>query len=137
MKRPPQQVDVAMKRSARFCSPCGKATLHRAKPCFIFHTRQRASFPKKALLALLLIRMLTVGAIIDRPQTTAKHKKRATNGRPYKQISAENLFSLPICVIMMLYRRGAFYMLPIRADMESAPTKGYGLSHVPALLATL
>ena len=41
--------------------------------------------------------------------------------------SAEELFSLPICVIMMLYRRGAFYMLPIRADMESAPTKGYVL----------
>ena len=50
--------------------------------------------------------------------------------RPYKQISAEMLFSLPICVIMMLYRRGAFYMLPIRADMESAPTKGYGLCPV-------
>ena len=46
--------------------------------------------------------MLTIGAIIDRPQTTAKHKKRATNGRPYKQISAEILFSLPICVIMEL-----------------------------------
>ena len=44
-----------------------------------------------------------VGAIIDRPQTTAK--KRATNGRPYKQISAEILFSLPICVIMGLHRR--------------------------------
>ena len=43
--------------------------------------------------------MFTVGAIIDRPQTTAK-PKRATNGRPYKRISAENLFSLPICVIM-------------------------------------
>ena len=44
--------------------------------------------------------MFTVGAIIDRPQTTAK--KRATNGRPYKQISAEISFSLPICVIMGL-----------------------------------
>ena len=43
--------------------------------------------------------MFTVGAIIDRPQTTAK-PKRATNGRPYKRNSAENLFSLPICVIM-------------------------------------
>jgi hypothetical protein len=38
---------------------------------------------------------VTVGAIIDRPQTTAK-PKRATTGRPYKQISAENMFSLPI-----------------------------------------
>jgi hypothetical protein len=28
-------------------------------------------------------------------------------------------------------------MLPIRADMESAPTKGYGLCPMPALLATL
>ena len=45
--------------------------------------------------------MFTVGAIIDRPQTTAK-PRRATNGRPYKQISAEMLFSLPICVIMRL-----------------------------------
>jgi len=45
--------------------------------------------------------MFTAGAIIDRPQTTAK-PKRATNGRPYKQISAETLFSLPICVIMEL-----------------------------------
>ncbi|MBO5294875.1 MAG: hypothetical protein J6B71_06525, partial [Clostridia bacterium] len=48
-------------------------------------------------LRLILIRMFTVGAIIDRPQTTAK-PKRATNGRPYKRISAEILFSLPICV---------------------------------------
>ena len=40
----------------------------------------------------------------DRPQTTAK-SIRATNGRPYKRISAENLFSLPICVIMGLHRR--------------------------------
>jgi hypothetical protein len=48
---------------------------------------------------LLLIRMFTVGATIGRPQTTAK-PKRATNGRPYKRISAEMLFSLPICVIM-------------------------------------
>ena len=54
-------------------------------------------------LRLVLIRMFGffVGAIIDRPQTTAK-PKRATNGRPYKQISAEILFSLPICVIMEL-----------------------------------
>ncbi len=43
---------------------------------------------------LVLIRMLTVGAIIDRP--------RAYDERPYKQISAENLFSLQICVIMEL-----------------------------------
>ena len=45
--------------------------------------------------------MFTVGAIIDRPQTTAK-PKRATNGRPYKRISAEILFSLQICGIMGL-----------------------------------
>ena len=47
--------------------------------------------------------------------------------RPYKQNSAEILLSLPICVIILLYGRGAFHMLPIRADMESAPTKRYGL----------
>ena len=47
-----------------------------------------------------LIRMFTVGAIIDRPQTTVK--KRATIDRPYKRISAGNLFSLPIYVIMWL-----------------------------------
>ena len=34
-----------------------------------------------------------------------QNKKRATNGRPYKRISAENLFSLPTCVIMGLHRR--------------------------------
>ena len=34
------------KRTLTF--PCGEATLHRAKPCFIFHARQRASL-KKAL----------------------------------------------------------------------------------------
>jgi hypothetical protein len=47
--------------------------------------------------------MLAVGAIIDRPQQSA-NPKRATNGRPYKRISAETLFSLPICDIMG-YRR--------------------------------
>ena len=32
-------------------SPWAEGSLHRAKPCFIFHARQRASFPKqKALL---------------------------------------------------------------------------------------
>ena len=31
---------------------CGEATLHRAKPCFIFHARQRASFPKRKALLL-------------------------------------------------------------------------------------
>ena len=58
---------------------------------------------KKRAVTLLLIRMFGffVGAIIDRPQTTAK-PKRATNGRPYKQISAEILFSLPIYVIIEL-----------------------------------
>ena len=48
--------------------------------------------------------MFTVGAIMDRPQTTAK-PKRATNGRPYKQILAEILFSLPIFVIMVLTKK--------------------------------
>ena len=52
--------------------------------------------------------MFTVGAIIDRPQTTAK-PNRATTGRPYKQISAENLFSLPICVIMGLTKSLALW----------------------------
>jgi len=38
------------KREVTF--PCGEATLHWTKPCFIFHARQRASFPKqRALLA--------------------------------------------------------------------------------------
>ena len=33
-------------------SPWAEGSLHRAKPCFIFHARQRASFPKqRALLA--------------------------------------------------------------------------------------
>ena len=43
---------------------------------------------------LLLIRVFGffVGAIIDRPQTTAK-QKRATNGRPYKQIGRDIVFS--------------------------------------------
>ena len=58
--------------------------------------------------------MFTVGAIIDRPQTTAK-PKRATNGRPYKQISAEMLFSLLICGIMGLakasLREGGGYVI--------------------------
>ena len=40
---------------------------------------------------------LSVGATIGRP--------RAFDERPYKQISAEILFSLPICVIMGVYRR--------------------------------
>ena len=33
-----------------------------------------------------------VGAIIDRPQPSAK-QKRATNGRPYKQIGRDIVFS--------------------------------------------
>ena len=56
----------------------------------------------------------------------ARNNPQNKNGRfmnrPYNQISAENLFSLPIRDIMELHRRGAFYMLPTRADMESAPT---------------
>ena len=56
---------------------------------------------QKHSIGQVLIRTFTVGATNGRPQTTAK-PKRATNGRPYKQISAEMLFSLPICVIMRL-----------------------------------
>ena len=77
-----------------------------------------------------------VGAIIDRPQTTAK--KRETNGRPYKQISAEILFSLPICVIMGLHRRaGACSRRNLgHGGTKAPPYKGYGLCPMPALLAT-
>ena len=82
---------------------------------------------------MVLIRMFGffVGAIIDRPQTTAK--KRATNGRPYKRISAENLFSLPICVIMGLHRRaGACSRRNLDTGGTKAPPyKGYGLCPVP------
>jgi len=46
--------------------------------------------------------MFTVGATIGRPQTTAK-PKRATNGRPYKQISAEETSSLPIFCVCKFY----------------------------------
>ena len=60
--------------------------------------------------------MFTVGATTGRPQTTAK-PKRATNGRPYKQISAENLFSLPICVIMG-YIVGRGQCLRSKLDIE-------------------
>ena len=84
-------------------------------------------------LRLVLIRMFGffVGAIIDRPQTTAK-PKRATNGRPYKQISAERLFSLPICVIMGLHRRaGACSRRNLGYGGTKAPHyKGYGLCPV-------
>jgi len=72
---------------------------------------------KKASLRLILIRMFTVGAIIDRPQITAK-PKRATNGRPYKQILAENLFSLPICVIMELTKKPPSQREPIEAFVQ-------------------
>ena len=41
--------------------------------------------------------MFTVGATIGRP--------RAFDERPYKQISAEILFSLPMCGIIGLHRR--------------------------------
>ena len=63
----------------------------------------------------------------------ARNNPQNKNGRfmnrPYNQISAENLLSLPNCVIIGLHRRGAFYMLPIRADMESAPTtRGMGFA---------
>ncbi len=45
---------------------------------------------KTAEIRLILIRMITVGATIGRP--------RAFDERPYKQISAEILFSLPLFV---------------------------------------
>jgi len=56
-------------------------------------------------------------------------KKRATNGRPYKQISAEILFSLPICVIMGLHRReGACSRRNLgNGGTKAPPYKGYGL----------
>ena len=75
---------------------------HISRPKGISQIPQGIYFVEKSTcFGLLLIRKFTVGATIGRPQTTAK-PKRATNGRPYKQISAENLFSLPICVIMRL-----------------------------------
>ena len=53
--------------------------------------------------------MFTVGAIIDRPQTTAK-PKRATNGRPrafderpYKTIS-NFLMRSPLCGVIFVFR---------------------------------
>ena len=49
----------------------------------------------------------TVGATIGRP--------RAFDERPYKQISAEILFSLPICVIMESQRRAGVYLPPQNA----------------------
>ena len=44
--------------------------------------------------------MFTVGAIIDRPQTTAK-QKRETNGRPYKQIGRDIVFSADLCYTIL------------------------------------
>ena len=79
-------------------SKASNITVAPAKTSLVYHpkvkkgvthdTLQARKCEKRTRLRLLLIRKLTVGAIIDRPQTTAKHKKRATNGRPYKQISA-------------------------------------------------
>ena len=55
--------------------------------------------------------------------------------RPYKRISAEILFSLPICVIMGLYRRaGACSRRNERLESKKAvgvnphPTKGMGFA---------
>ena len=44
----------------------------------------------------------SVGAILESPAKKRKTKNGRFVNRPYKQISAENLFSLPICVIMGL-----------------------------------
>ena len=73
---------------------------------------------------------LSVGATSGRP--------RAFDERPYKPISAEILFSLPICVIMGLHRRaGACSRRNERLESKKAagvnprPTKGYGLCPVP------
>ena len=79
--------------------------------------------------------MFTVGAIIDRPQTTTK-PKRATNGRPYKRISAEILFSLPNYAIMGLTKR-----LPPRchpqADAGDRVSGGRSLRDFRFLLTSL
>ena len=59
-------------------------------------TRRKANITEKKPIALGWFSQgcLLVGATIGRP--------RAFNERPYKQNSAEMLFSLPICVIMEL-----------------------------------
>ena len=74
--------------------------------------------------------MFTVGATIGRP--------RAFDERPYKQISAENLFSLPICVIMgYIVGRGLAPAVMNALNQKKAagvnprPTKGYGLCPKP------
>ena len=109
-------------------------------PC---RSRRVIKIKKSTAVRLVLIRMFTVGAIIDRPQTTAK-PKRATNGRPYKRISAENLFSLPICVIMGLHRRAGAcsrrnerFCFMQRRHQGTALQRGMGLARCQALLATL
>ena len=72
----------------------------------------------------------------------ARKNIRNDNGRfvnrPYKQISAEMLFSLPICVTMESYRRvGACSHRNERLESKKAagvnprPTKGYGLCPKP------
>ena len=69
--------------------------------------------------------MFTVGAITD---------------RPYKQISAEMLFSLPICDIME-YIVGWGLAPAVKKDLanmaagvNSRPTKGYGHSPKPFVI---
>ena len=57
---------------------------------------------KKRGIGLLLIRMFNRRGDSRIARKQPQNNKRATNGRPYKRISAENLFSLPICVIMGL-----------------------------------
>jgi len=66
--------------------------------------------------------MFTVGATNGRPQTTAK-PKRATIGRPYKQISAEKLFSLPIFAIMVLTKS-----LPPGGSLRTRNRRGMGFA---------
>ena len=84
---------------------------------------------------LVLRRMFTRWG--DRRANTAG-RPRAFDERPYKQISAEMLFSLPICVIMGLHRRaGACSRRDERLESKKAagvnprPTKGYGLCPKP------
>jgi hypothetical protein len=62
-----------------------------------------------------------------------QNNKRATNGRPYKQISAEILLSLPICVIMGLHRMAVACSRrnELLESKKAAYYKGYGLCPVP------
>ena len=72
---------------------------------------------KEHRFRLVFIRMFTRRG--DHWSPANNHKKRATNGRPYKQISAKILFSLPICVIM-----GSAKSLPPRGRGTALAVEG-------------